>query len=217
MTFLEVINAVLRRIREDSVTASNATDYSKLIADFVNQAIYDTEHAFDWNSLKETIDITTVAAQEDYAFSETPVHILAAINDTKNWYMKVITDHRQFSNRYLDSGATGSPYHYSFIGKNGDSSQINLYPVPDGVETLRFLCKQHTAEYAIDASDDSEVLKIPTMPVILNAYARAVSERGEDGGIGVNEANREAASALADAISLDSGVNHPCELAWNVH
>ena len=53
LTFLQAINAVLRRLREDPVASSNSTDYSKLIGDFVNQAMYDCEHAWDWNCLQE--------------------------------------------------------------------------------------------------------------------------------------------------------------------
>lgn len=214
MTFLEAINAVLRRLREDSVTASNANDYSKLIADFVNQAIYDAEHAFDWNSLKETITITTAASDDLYDFHTAPTKIISAINETSNWTMKVIPAEYQHRLEYLDTPISDRPYYYSFLGKNGTSSQVKLYPTPTSVESLRFLTVKHTAEYAIDSSDDAEVLTIPTLPVILSAYARAVSERGEDGGIGVNEANREASSALADAIALDSGLNHPSEVSW---
>ena len=215
MTFLEAINQVLRRLREDAVTASNSTDYSKMIGDYVNQAIYDCEHAWDWNSLKETISITTVASTSSYDFHTADTRILSGINDTKNWMMRTIPATSDFKNTYLDTPQSGSPYHYSMTSDNGTSSQIKLYPVPDAVETIRFLTIKHTPEYAIDGSDDAEVLKIPTMPIVLNAYARAVSERGEDGGIGVNEANREAASALADAIGLDASLNHPCEVAWN--
>ena len=215
MTFLEAINAVLRRLREDSVTASNTTTYSKLIGDFVNQAIYDAEHAWDWNSLKETITITTVAGTDLYAFSATPVKIISALNENSNWVMRVIPAEYQHRLEYLDTPISDRPYYYSFLGKTGSSSQVKLYPDPTKVESLRFLVVKHTAQYAIDSTDDAEVLTIQTLPIILSAYARAVSERGEDGGQGINEANREASSALADAIAMDASLNHPGEVSWN--
>ena len=215
MTFLEAINQVLRRLREDSVTASNTTAYSKLIADFVNQAIYDTENAFDWNSLKETITITTAASDDLYDFHTAPVKIISAINDTNDTMMRVIPAEYQHRMDYLSTPTSDSPYYYSFKGKNGNNTQIQLYPVPTGIESLRFLTVKHTTAYAVDGTDDAEVITVPSLPIVLNAYARAVSERGEDGGIGVNEANREASSALADAIALDSSLNHPCEIAWH--
>ena len=214
MTFLEAINSVLRRLREDEVTASNSTTYSKLIGDFINQSIYDVEHAWDWNSLKEVITITTVASQADYDFHTADVHILDVINDNNDWRLRVVPDRQQFSEDYLITPSTGSPYYYSFRGKNGNYSQIRLQPIPDSAESIRFLCIKHTPEYSIDSTDDAEVITCPSLPIVLSAYARAVSERGEDGGLGVNEANREASSALADAIALDAGTNPTSKVSW---
>ena len=214
MTFLEAINAVLRRLREDSVTASNSSDYAKLIGDFVNQAIYDVEHAWDWNCLKETITITTAASDNLYDFHTADTKIISAINDTKNWMLKKVPAEDQHRLTYLDTPLSDSPYYYSFNGKNGDYSQVQLYPTPTAVESLRFLVVKHTPEKEIDGTDDAETLTCPSLPIVLNAYARAVSERGEDGGIGINEANREASSALADAIALDANLNHPAEVSW---
>ena len=104
----------------------------------------------------------------------------------------------------------------AFKGKNGNYSQIKLHPTPTGVESIRFLVVKYTAEKDLDGTDDADAITIPSLPVVLNAYARAVSERGEDGGIGINEADIAYRSALADAISLDSSLNHPSESRWNV-
>jgi hypothetical protein len=38
MTYLELVNAVLRRLRVDQVTSVAETDYSLLIGDFINDA-----------------------------------------------------------------------------------------------------------------------------------------------------------------------------------
>ena len=215
MTFLEAINSVLRRLREDTVVSSNSTDYSKLIGDFVNQAIYDCEHAFDWNALQETITITTAASDDLYDFHTADTKIIYAINDTKDWVMRVIPDEYHYRLEYLDTPISDSPYYYTFRGKNGNYSQIKLYPTPTGVESIRFLVVKHTPEYSLDGTDDSEVITLPSLPVVLNAYAKAVSERGEDGGIGFNEADQAYRSALADAISLDCSLQHPLQVAWH--
>lgn len=215
MTFLEVINTVLRRLREDEVAASTSTDYSKLIAEFVNEAIYDVEHAWDWNALKETITITTAASDDLYDLHTADVKIIEAVNETKNWCMRVIPASYQHRLEYLDYAAqSDSPYYYSMLSKNGTSSQIKLYPLPDGIETLRFLTVKHTPAYTIDGAADATEIVVPSHPIVLNAYARAVSERGEDGGIGFNEADQIANHALADSIALDASLNHPSEIAW---
>lgn len=217
MTYLEAINAVLRRLREDTASASSNSDYSKLIATFVNQAIYDCEHAHDWNVLKETITVTTAAADELYDMHTADIKILSAINETKNWVMRVIPADYQHRLEYLDTPISESPYYYSMLSKNGTSSQVKVYPIPTAVESLRFLTIKHTPEYKMDGTDDSSEIVIPSHPVVLKAYALAVSERGEDGGLGYAEADEIARSALADSISMDVGLQHQREASWHVY
>ena len=216
MTFLEAINAVLRRLREDEVVSTNSTDYSKLIGDFVNQAIYDCERAWDWNCLKDTITITTAASTAKYNFHNSDVKIIEAINNTKDWCMKVIPADYQALLDYNSSLTPDSPYYYSFEGKSGDYSQIKLTPTPTGVESIVFYVIKYTPEKDLDGTGDAENIIIPALPVVLNAYAQAVSERGEDGGIGINEADARYRQALADAVSMDVALNHPMEHAWHV-
>lgn len=214
MTFLKAINYVMRRLREDEVAASNSNSYSKLIAEFVNEAIYECEHAWDWTVLKETITITTAASTATYDFHTADTKVLEAINEDKQWFMRVITDDYQYKHDYLINLADGSPFFYHFEGKNGTSTQVKLTPTPTGVESIRFLCIKHTPAYDIDGSDDSTEIVIPSLPVVLSAYAKAVSERGEDGGAGINEIDAMADSALADAISLDMTKVHREEVSW---
>ena len=45
---------------------------------------------------------------------------------------------------------------------------------------------------------------MPKEPVILGAYARALVERGEDGGLNSSEAYGLYRSSLADAIAIES-------------
>ena len=61
MTFLELVNDVLIRLREPVVTTYNETTYSTLIAKFVNDTKRQVEDAFNWNALGQTITISTVA------------------------------------------------------------------------------------------------------------------------------------------------------------
>ena len=214
MTYLEIINSVLRRLREDTVAASNTSDYSKLIAEFVNQALYECEHAWDWTQLRDVITITTVASTADYDFHTDDTKIISAINETKDWYMRVIPAHWKHSHDYLIELTNDSPYYYSFGGTNGTYNQVSLIPTPDAVESIRFLVIKYSAQKAIDSSDDSDEIEIPELPVILKAYALAVRERGEDGGMSYNEAEAQAASVLADAISMDSSKTHFSEVSW---
>jgi hypothetical protein len=61
MTYLQIINAVLRRLRETEVTDVNETDYSKLIGEYVNSVKKEVEAAWDWNALRTTLTLNTTS------------------------------------------------------------------------------------------------------------------------------------------------------------
>ena len=52
-------------------------------------------------------------------------------------------------------------------------------------------------------------------PVLLGAWAKAISERGEDGGQNTSEAYQLYSYALNDAISQDAHIAQD-EIIWNV-
>ena len=59
MTYLDLINGVLRRLREDTVTTANETDYSQLVGEFVNDAKKQVELAHKWSALRTTVTLST--------------------------------------------------------------------------------------------------------------------------------------------------------------
>ena len=56
----------------------------------------------------------------------------------------------------------------------------------------------------VDLSAGTDVLLVPSEPVIAYAYARALVERGEDGGMQSSEAYNIYKAILADYIALES-------------
>ena len=60
------------------------------------------------------------------------------------------------------------------------------------------------------------VIKVPEKPVILGAWARAIAERGEDGGTQSSLMATEAGEALKQAIMRDSG-NTRYETDWTIN
>ena len=52
MTYLNLVNGVLRRLREDEVTSVTANTYSKMVSDFVNDAkdLVETSWDRDWET-----------------------------------------------------------------------------------------------------------------------------------------------------------------------
>jgi hypothetical protein len=62
-------------------------------------------------------------------------------------------------------------------------------------------------------TDDDTVMWVPSEPVTQLAYAKALVERGEDGGIDSSEAFLIAKNVLADHIAIEEG-RYPDENLW---
>jgi len=212
MTYLQMVNNVLKRLREREVSTINESSYSKLIALLVNDAVQEVEQAWDWSALRTTLSATTTADIFSYELngSQNNFKVLDVVNDSEDVFMKYAEAH-WMNNAFLNSTPqTGAPYYYSFNGISVDGdTQVDLYPIPDGEYTIRF----NVIQRSDDLSADSDVVLIPTKPVLQLAYAKAIEERGEDGGVMSSSAYATAERALNDAISFDAA-KHPEELIW---
>jgi len=212
MTYLDLVNNVLRRMREDEVSSVQSTTYSKMVGDFVNDAKKIVEAAWDWSALRTTLTITTTADIFNYVLtgSQNRIKALNVINDTDNIFMEY-RPATWFDDKYLNQDpVSGSPEYYTYNGvdSSGDS-QIDVYPKPDGVYTIRFNCIFRND----DLSADVDTLLIPSMPVIHLAIALLARERGETGGTSAPEYFGIADKYLSDAIALDAQ-KHPDETIW---
>jgi len=207
MTYLELINDVLVRLRETTVTTNNETTYSSLIGKFVNDAKRQVEDAFSWNVLGQNVTLTTVANTYSYSLTGAgqKFQVMDAINTTSNVGMQNISFVQMNRFQNLVPVATGIPEYYAFDGvdSNGDT-KVSLYSRPDGVYTVIFSL---TIPQATLASDSTSI-KVPDFLVAQNAYARALVERGEDGGLSSSEAYQLYKSMLSDYIALE-GTRYP--------
>ena len=211
-TYKQLVNNILIRLREREVSSIDENSYSKLIGIFVHDAIEMVESAWQWSNLRETMTVVTQANVFSYALTDfgDKSTVLDVVNDTNNHFMKYQTAH-WFNNVFLNNApAQGSPNYYSFNGLSslGDT-QIDIYPVPDGVYTLHF----NGIKRSPDILNDDDTVKVPFLPVQALAYAMALEERGEDGGISAISAKTVAHDYLSDAIAIDAS-KHPEELIW---
>ena len=214
MTYLNLINNVLRRLREDEVSTVNETTYSTLIGDLVNDAKKIVENSFDWTALRDTITVATSNGTSEYSI--TGSGDLAVIKDVINTTSKKFIYQRSksyFNNVYYNQATlSGSPDYYTFIGTDASGDlKVKLYPQPDAVYSLRFDVVVPQA----DLSSDADVLSVPTNPVLQLAYAMALRERGEAGGQSAVEQFAVASTALSDAIAFDAN-RYPTEMTFVV-
>jgi hypothetical protein len=207
MTYLQLINNVLIRLRETQVSTNNETTYSTLIGLFVNDAKRQIEDAFSWNVLGQTVTITTVAATYIYSMTGAgqKFQVQDAINTTSNIGLQNISFVEMNRYQNLIPTTNGIPQYYAFDGvdNNGDTKVV-LYPRPDGVFNIPFSL---TVPQATLAADGTSVL-VPDTLVVQNAYARALVERGEDGGLNSSEAYQLYRGMLSDQIALE-GTRYP--------
>lgn len=203
-TYLQLVNSVLRRVREKEVTSVQDTAYSKMIGEFINDAKRQCEDAYNWNALSETLTASTVESIFNYVLvgSGQRFRMIDVIDDTSNAVLEMATTSQMNKLFLIQTAQNGAPKYYNFNGvdTNGDT-QVDLYPVPDSIYNLRFNIIKPQEPLAAD----TDKLLIPSEPVIFNATARTIAERGEDGGIQSNEQYALFKQSLSDAISLESG------------
>jgi hypothetical protein len=203
-TYLELVNDVLIRLRENEVSSVQDSAYSKLIGKFINDAKRQCEDAYNWNALSETLTADTTSSLFNYVLvgSGQRFRVIDVVDDTSNAMLELQTTAEMNKLFLLQTAQTGAPKYYNFNGtdSNGDT-QVDLYPIPDGAYHLRF----NLIKPQVPLSANADKLLIPPEPVIFNALARAMGERGEDGGIASNEAFAMYKQSLNDAISLESG------------
>ncbi len=207
MTYLQLINNVLIRLRETQVSTNNETTYSTLIGLFVNDAKRQIEDAFSWNVLGQTVTITTVAATYIYSMTGAgqKFQVQDAINTTSNIGLQNISFVEMNRYQNLVPTTNGIPQYYAFDGVDGNGdTKVVLYPRPDGVFNIPFSV---TVPQATLAADGTSVL-VPDTLVVQNAYARALVERGEDGGLSSSEAYQLYRAMLSDQIALE-GTRYP--------
>jgi len=203
-TYLEIVNDVLARLREPSVTSVTDNSLSTLVGKFVNDAKRQISDAYDWDAFNQAVSITTVANQVGgYSItgSGRRFKIMDVINST-NYYQLTALSHADHDNFYytIPTPIQALPMYYTIQGvdSNGDT-QVKFWPVPDKVYSIRFSMIVPEEDF----SANTDTTKLAKEPIILNAYARALVERGEDGGINSSEAYALAKASMSDLIALE--------------
>jgi len=203
-TYLQAVNSVLRRLRETEVSTVNENSYSKLIGELVNDAKKQVEDSYDWNSLTTYFTVTTVADQYDYTVTGLGdrFKVIDFLNDTQDYAMINITAERM--NRFTTFGTPqkSSPLYYTFntIDSATGDTKVSLFPLPDKTYSLILDAVVPQA----DLTSDGTIILAPATPIILNAYARALLERGEDNGLNSSEAWALYKSSLSDNIAVQA-------------
>ena len=210
MTYIEIVNSVLVRLREEKVDTVEENEYSSLIGQLVNVAKRDVENSYNWEALRNTIHLITAVDTFHYELlnTTTDARTIDAYNYTnKNWLNTKTSEWMDKMFAPADV-PTGSPQAYAWNGVTDTGNlEVDLYPIPDKIEKLRFNMTVPQKDLVLDG----DKLYVSSMLVIENTLARAIEERGEDGGSSNQQQRYQ--SLLADAISMESS-RKPMETIW---
>ncbi len=232
MTFLELVNAVLTRLREDTIIESqfNSDPYYRSIASNVNDAKSMVEDAWQWGALRATDELDLLPGQLYFACpgSDDNHYILKRIlvKETGNFLRWITVPMARTHYAQLGTGAPaplGQPAQFASAGvvtqdkidnnvfiPNQIGEQVYaIYPLPDKEYTLEIDRCKHQAK--LEAPTDR--LLVPSLPVYSLATALASRERGEVGGTPTSELFKIGDSHLSNAIAQDSA-RYADELDW---
>lgn len=210
MTYLELVNDVLIRLREDTIPSVGANAQATLddpvaymVKQFVNDAKRVVEQAHTWNALRTEWTISAVQGTHTYA--------LTASGDSAVVEGVLSSAGRELAEAPLNkirkdglSGGENTPRNYAASGVDASANlQLRLSPTPKEAGTFYV--------YGFKAQDDlqtdTDVLLVPSKPVVYTALAMAARERGEVGGQTSSDLFAVAKGYLSDAIAIDAATN----------
>lgn len=212
-TYLELVNDVLVRLREPEVGTVNENALSKLVGAFVNDSKRVVEDAYNWNALTTTLTAVTSPTVFNYALVGTDARfkVIEVYNATERFHLipkKTMEMTQLFISTPTPEQGVPTYYNFNGIDENGDT-QVDLYPVPNDAYTIFFNIYKPQGKLTTDGAQ----MLVPAEPVVQLAYARALVERGEDGGLSSSEAYALYKGILADYIAIESS-RYPEEEVW---
>lgn len=211
MTYLELVNGVLSRLREDTVPTLAGSDdvVVDLVKDYVNDAKRVVEEAHSWSHLLDEWTFATSTSSSTVTLTGSSTCALVdVIYDANGQELKPM-QRNEIRKRALARPASNTPQYYAVTGVTAAGPQLQLHPAPDAVATY------HVYGYAKqgDLVNDSDECLVPARPVLYMALALAARERGELGAQNMNELMSQARQSLTDEIARDAS-NQELENIW---
>jgi len=203
-TYLQLVNEVLVRMREPEVSTVKENTVSALVGKFVNDTKRYIADAYDWDAFNTPLTVSTTTnngGPYSIVGSGLRFKVHNVINTTAYGTLEPLS--RNDLDIYMYGAANtqkAAPGNYVLTGvdTNGDT-QVSFWPVPDAVYTMRFSLMLPEAEMVAD----NDTTKLAKEPIILGALARALIERGEDGGITSSDTYALFKQCLGDIIAIE--------------
>jgi hypothetical protein len=219
MNFLDLVNAVLVRLREDTVDTNTfqSDPFYRMIGAQVNDAKHAIEDSWQWSQLRGQDEITVLDGDNEVVLPDSSdknyvIHSILSVENA-NFLSPVTVPwmKERYRNELADPVQPNTPGYYSFLTDEPgtQNKRILLFPPTNAQITLNVDRVKHQADLV--AWDD--VLLVPSLPVYSLATALASRERGEVGGTPTSALFSQASSHMSDAIAYDSA-RFPEEMDW---
>jgi hypothetical protein len=213
MTYLEIVNKVLRKLREDEVSTVEANDYSRLIGEFINDAKKEVENAWNWTSLTQEYDVAGDGTNHMYALTDAPPDARLLFDECERplAFETTVGQEMQLSIISIDQAARRNAVDPVGFLQSDQPTYFALVPLagiwiakfegtPANTRTYTFLMCSPQGEL----EDDDTSLIVPWRPVVHLATLYALDERGEEIGEPGSKAWIRYDNSLADAVALDA-------------
>ena len=206
MNYLQLVNGVLMRMREDTVTTVASSDpVVAIVAAHVNDAKRLVEDANLWNAERHEWTIPAVVGQDTYSLTDSgeSAHIDYFLGDDGSEPAELRL--QDMKRKKAQGSATGPCQYYSPNGLDSNQDvKVELYPASTAAVTYTVGGYRRLP----DMVADNDKLIIPSKPVLYLALAMSARERGEVGGQTAAEIFTLADNYLSDAIAIDAGLNY---------
>lgn len=209
-THLELVNKVLRRLREDEVDSITETVYATLIGEFVADIHREVSEEWTWANTVKTVDVETIADDPGYLLHATTasggdvmvgsnitneksllrvqtnglpsIHIGDSVTDNNKHQLVLLSDEQRhhLANSRGDSSAT-YPTHAAVRKDHINRWTLQLWPKPAlSGKFIRMIWYIPEEPLQVDGSTDSQQIYIPNQAIYLGALWLALNERGEE-------------------------------------
>lgn len=235
MTVLEILNRVLRRLREDEVGTLDESEYSSMLTEMLSE-IHQECLEYDWSAMRYTLEVPLDAAQRVVNLTQNETDggditdatgvvttsdsfllyddndrpqawIFDDSSDTDGDQLILVSEAQINQFFQLDRDETSEDATYFALKGNAsrDGFDMVVWPVTEAARHIRI--RFWIPEAAIESgSDDNRTVLVPWRPLYLGAIYLALNERGEEMGEPGGVAERRYMSAKGAAQESDLNI-----------
>ena len=212
-TKLQIVNAVLPRMREATVATSSSTVYASLVSAVLNTVRTQIEQAWMWKALRDTYTVTVTPGNVSYSLTGSGqfARIMDVWNTTSDAEVTPGSYHT-FNERFFanDVVSTGNVTEYNQVGLDSNYDiQIDIWPNVLATNVL----KVNLYLPQPDPAADSTVILVPNQILIEGMVAYLMAERGDDNGVAYQQQQQLYQDMLAGAIAAEAGQDQT-EVDW---